>query len=159
MTQFSKWKIIGYTAAIFVVGGISGGALGVYETKSQIFVPQRQRDVATRIRNHLQSRLGLSPDQMAKVDPIIDSAASEIRSIRMDAAQRVIKVFDASYAQISAILNPAQRIKLAEIQKERREMMQRAQSRWQEGHRHPSGGGPEYDEPPHGSPGPVPSGP
>ena len=31
MTPFSKWKTIGYAAAIFMAGSISGGALGVYE--------------------------------------------------------------------------------------------------------------------------------
>ena len=66
----------------------------------------------------------------------------------METGQRVKKVFDDSFAQVSAILTPDQRVKLDQIQKERREMMK---NRWQEGHWH--GGGP-HDAEPQGSPSP-----
>ena len=151
MTQFAKWKTIGYAAAIFIAGGISGGALGVYETKSHLFAPQHEQEMALRIRSHLQSRLGLSPDQVAKIDPIIDSTVADIRSIRMESVQRINKVFEDSYARVSAILNPEQRIKLDQMQRERHEWIQRAQGRW-EGRRRPGFGGP-------GVPGPGPSAP
>jgi len=157
MTGLSQWKIIGYAAAIFVAGGISGGALGVYETKSNLLVPPREQEMALRMRNRFAAKLGLSPDQIAKITPIIDSAASDLRSIRMETAQRVNKVFDDSYAQVSAILTPAQRTELEQIQKERHEWMQRNQGRWQEGRRHPGAGGPKHDGSPHDSPGPGPS--
>jgi len=139
MTQFSKWKIIGYAAAIFVAGGISGGALGVYETKSDLFVPTRQQELARHLLGRLRTRLDLTPDQVAKAAPIIESAATDIRSIRMETVQRINKVFDDSYAQVSAILTPQQRIVFDQIQKQRREMIQR---HWQEFHRHPGPGGP-----------------
>jgi hypothetical protein len=139
MTQVSKWKIIGYAAAIFIAGGISGGALGVYETRSNLLVPPREQEMALRIRNRFQARLGLSPDQTAKITPIIDSAAAELHSIHMEANERISKVFDDSYTQIAAILTPEQRTKLEQMRKERQERMQHAQS-----HRHP---GPDHDGP------------
>ena len=151
MTQFSKWKTIGYAAAIFVAGGISGGALGVYETRSQLSVPVRQQEMVQHLRNRLKARLGLSPDQMEKITPIIEGAAAQIRSIRLETFQRVNKVFDDSYAQISAVLTPEQRTKLDKMQRERREMMQ---MRLQEARRRNGGdgGGPGAGGPP-GSPG------
>jgi hypothetical protein len=142
MTGFSKWKTIGYAAAIFVAGGISGGALGVYEERSHLNVPPREQETALRLRNHLQSRLDLSPDQVAKIDPIIDSAASGIRSIRVDSAQRINKVLDDSYAQISAVLTPDQRVKLDQMQKERHDLIER---HWSDSHRHPGPGEPRHD--------------
>jgi len=151
MTQFSKWKTIGYAAAIFVAGGISGGALGVYETRSQLSVPVRQQEMVQHLRNRLKARLGLSPDQVEKITPIIEGAAAQIRSIRLETFQRVNKVFDDSYAQISAVLTPEQRTKLDKMQRERREMMQ---MRLQEARRRNGGdgGGPGAGGPP-GSPG------
>jgi hypothetical protein len=143
MTGLSQWKIIGYAAAIFVAGGISGGALGVYETKSNLLVPPREQEMALRMRNRFAAKLGLSPDQIAKITPIIDSAAADLHSIRAETAQRMNKVFDDSYAQVSAILTPEQRIKLDQMQKERHEMMHR----WQEGHRYPGPGGPGHVSP------------
>jgi Spy/CpxP family protein refolding chaperone len=142
MSQVSQWKTIGYAAAIFVAGGISGGALGVYEAKSKLFSPPGEREMALHMRNRLRARLNLSPDQVAKIDPIIDNAASELRSIRAESWQRLNKVFEDSYAQVSAILTPEQRTRLDEMQKERRAMMQ---AHLQEGHHHPGPGGPQPD--------------
>ena len=136
MTGLSKWKTIGYAVAIFAAGGISGGALGVYETKSGL-MGQRDQEVAGRIMRRLQTRLALTPDQVGKITPIVQGAASDIHAIRRQSIQRIITVLDTAYGQISAVLTPDQRVKLDQMQKERREMMQR----WQEGgHRHPGTG-------------------
>ena len=135
MTQFSKWKTIGYAAAIFVTGGISGGALGVYEARTHLFSEMpRDSDIALRMRERLQKRLDLTDDQMAKINPIIDATAAQLRTIRMDTMQRLNKVFDDSYAKVAAVLTPDQKAKLDEMDKERRAMMQQ---HWQENHHHP----------------------
>jgi hypothetical protein len=154
MTQFSKWKTIGYATAIFVAGGISGGALGVYETKSHLFAPPRQQDMALRIRNRLRARLDLTPGQVAKIDPIVESAATELHAIRVETAQRINKIFDDSYAQVSSNLTPDQRAKFEEMQQERREMMHR----WRPGPDGPDDwGGPRHNRPPGDNAGPGPS--
>jgi len=124
MSPFSKWTTIGYAAAIFVAGGISGGAIGIYEARSHVPAPPGEQEMAGRMLNRLQARLDLTPDQMAKIRPIIERAAADLRSIRTDTAQRINKTFDDSYAQVSAILTPAQRVKLDDLQKKRREAMQ-----------------------------------
>jgi Spy/CpxP family protein refolding chaperone len=148
MSRFSQWKTMGYAAAIFVAGGISGGALGVYEAKSSLFSPPGEREMALHMRNRLQARLGLTPDQMARITPIIDNAASQLRAIRSETAQRLNKVFEDSYAQVSAVLTPEQRPKLDEMLRERRAMMQ---AHWrEEGHHHSgfgSPGGPQHESP------------
>jgi len=120
MMFFSQWKTIGYAAALFVAGGISGGALGVYETNARLFAPPREQEVALRIGQRFQQKLGLSDDQMVKIKPIIESAAKEIHAIRMETAQQTNKIFEDSYAQLAAILTPEQRQKLEEMKKERR---------------------------------------
>jgi GAF domain-containing protein len=147
MSQFSKWKTIGYAAAIFATGGISGGALGVYETKSHLFEPLRQQEIAVLIKHRLQTRLHLTPDQVAHIDPIIDSAAVEIRAARMQTAERINKIFDDTYAKFAAILTPDQLAKLRQMEKERRDMMQARLLG--EGHRHVEPG-----DSPSGSPAP-----
>jgi len=139
MTPLSKWKTIGYAAAIFVAGGVSGGALGVYEARSHLFTPTGEREIALHMRKRLQARLGLSPEQVAKIEPIIDGAASQIHSVRMETTRQINQVFDDSFARISSILTPEQRTELEQIQKERRAMMQ---GRW-DGHRRPGGLGAE----------------
>lgn len=137
MTPFSKWKTIGYAAAIFVTGAISGGALGIYETKSGLFAPPPEQEMALRIRNRLQEKLGLSNEQMTKVTPIIESTARDLHAVRMEAAQRVNRVFEDAYARLSSVLTPEQRAKLDQMQRERRAMMQR--HFWQDHHWHGDG--------------------
>lgn len=151
MTQFSKWKIIGYAAAIFIAGGISGGALGVYQARSNFLAPPPEQEMAVRMLDRFQTRLGLTPDQVAKIKPVIDSAAADLSTIRADTAKRINEVFDASYTQVSALLTPEQRVKLLQMQKEHRERMQRAMSRHHPGgprHEGPDHDGPDHDGPP-----------
>jgi len=150
MSQFSKWKTIGYAAALFATGAISGGALGVYETKTHLLEPQRTQEIADHIKIHLQSKLDLSPDQQAKINPIVDNTAAQIRTERMEMAQRIGKIFGDSYSKISAILTPDQRKKLDQMEKERADMM----AHWQENHRRPGPpGGSPHDDDMHGGPG------
>jgi hypothetical protein len=150
MSQFSKWKTIGYAAAIFATGAISGGALGVYETKTHLLEPQRTQEIADRIKTRLEKNLDLSPDQQARINPIVENVAAELRTARMEMAQRMDKIFEDSYGKISAILTPEQRTKLDQMEKERRDMM----AHWQENHRHPGPGGSPHDDDMHGGPGP-----
>jgi hypothetical protein len=149
MSPFSQWKTIGYAAAIFATGAISGGALGMYEAKSHLFQPMRKQEIAIHIMKHLQTRLNLTPDQSAQIQPIVDNVATELGDVRGEISQRVNKIFDDSYAKVSAILTPDQRKELDKMEKERRDMMQ---AHWQENHHHP--GGPDFDGSPHGSPAP-----
>jgi len=129
MTQFSKWKTIGYAASIFAAGGVSGGAIGVYYARSRLLasqpVPVAKDAIAMRIMSHLGHRLNLTPDQAAKIRPIADDAAAQIEQIIGVRAGEVTAILDKAYAQISPILTPDQRARLDEIVKERREMLQR----------------------------------
>lgn len=155
MSPFSKWKTIGYAVAIFATGGISGGALGVYETKAHLYNPEDKSAIRIRMVEHLKTRLDLTPDQVAKINPIVESAASNLYSIRMKMAQDVKRVFDDAFDKVSPILTPEQLKKLDEIEKERHDMMQN--------HWHPPGqpgqpGNPQWHgDQDHPHPGPEPS--
>ncbi|MGA3169405.1 MAG: hypothetical protein ABSE62_00170 [Chthoniobacteraceae bacterium] len=143
MTRFSKWKTIGYAVAIFVTGGISGGALGVYEAKIRLLAEPKEPEVALRILNHLKTRLELTPDQVAEITPIVQKAAEDIHRYRGECTDNVIKVLDQAYAQISADLTPDQRAKLQQMQKERLEQLQHQQ----QGHWHPGEPGQSSPDP------------
>jgi Spy/CpxP family protein refolding chaperone len=90
--------------------------------------------MAGRILDRLQVRLNLTPDQIARIRPIIARSAVELRLVRADTALRINKVFDDSYAQVSALLTADQRTKLDEMQRKRRENMQlHLGGRWRPG--------------------------
>ena len=150
MTQFSKWKTIGYAVSLFVVGAISGGALGVYETKSHLFAPVPEREMESRLLHRLRTKLDLTEGQVAQIQPIIRSAARDIRSIHFEAMEQTNKVLDASYAQLAPILTPEQRKTLDEMQKERHALLEMRI----EAHHHPMPAGPDGPGGPDGPPPP-----
>lgn len=65
-------------------------------------------------------KLNLTPEQKAKVQPIIDQATPQIQTIRRDAMQKTKTVVDNAMAQIRSMLTPEQQKMLDESQNERR---------------------------------------
>jgi Spy/CpxP family protein refolding chaperone len=63
--------------------------------------------------------LNLTPEQKAKVQPIIDQAKPQIESIRREAMQKTKAVTDNAMAQIRPMLTPDQQKKLDEAQNSR----------------------------------------
>ena len=61
----------------------------------------------------------LTPEQKAKVQPIIDQAKPQIESIRREAMQKTKAVTDNAMAQIRPMLTPDQQKKLDEAQNSR----------------------------------------
>jgi Spy/CpxP family protein refolding chaperone len=61
---------------------------------------------------HLTKDLDLTPDQQAKVQPIVDQAKPQIQAIHQDAMQKTKAVMDNTMAQIRPLLTPEQQQKL-----------------------------------------------
>ena len=65
-------------------------------------------------------KLDLTPEQKAKVQPIIDQATPQIESIRREAMQKTKAVVDNAMGQIRPLLTPDQQKKFDEAQNDRR---------------------------------------
>ena len=64
--------------------------------------------------------LNLTPEQKAKVQPIIDQTSPQIQIIRRDAEQKIKTLVDNAMAQIRPMLTPEQQKLLDESQHQRR---------------------------------------
>jgi Spy/CpxP family protein refolding chaperone len=64
---------------------------------------------------HITETLNLTPDQQAKVQPIIDQAKPQLIAIHRDAMQKAKGVIDNAMTQIRPILTPDQQKKADEI--------------------------------------------
>jgi Spy/CpxP family protein refolding chaperone len=71
----------------------------------------------------LVSKLNLTSDQQAKVQPIIDQAKPQIAAIHQEAMQKMKAVMDSSTSQIRPLLTADQQKKLDDIQKAHQDMM------------------------------------
>jgi Spy/CpxP family protein refolding chaperone len=66
--------------------------------------------------------LNLTPDQKAKVQPILDQAKPQIAAIHQDAMQKSKAVMDSTMSQIRPLLTPDQQKKLDAVQKAHQDM-------------------------------------
>ena len=76
---------------------------------------------------HLTKDLNLTPDQQAKVGPIVDQAKPQIAAIHQDAMQKMKAVIENSVAQIRPLLTDAQQQKLDAMQKAHEDMFKAMQ--------------------------------
>jgi Spy/CpxP family protein refolding chaperone len=68
----------------------------------------------------MTDQLNLTPEQKAKVQPIIDQARPQIENIRREAMQKTKAVMDNAMAQIRPMLTPEQQKKLEEAKNDRK---------------------------------------
>lgn len=64
---------------------------------------------------HLTETLNLTPDQQAKVQPILDQAKPQLKAIHQEAMQKSKALMDSTMTQIRPLLNADQQKKLDDM--------------------------------------------
>lgn len=118
-----KWQLALAFLLVFVAGITSGGLLSSMHMRRHFFGPPHSGEMGARFREHLQHALDLTPEQAAKIAPIIDSTSAKLEAIRVETAQRVRNTMDESEQQILPDLTPDQRKKLQEMKSNHQRMM------------------------------------
>jgi Spy/CpxP family protein refolding chaperone len=78
------------------------------------------------MKQHLRAELSLTPEQVAKVSPIIDNAAQQLQEVRRGTLKRVREIMAEAHRKIALNLTDEQRQKM--------EQMKERHHRWR--HRH-----------------------
>src|SRR5256885_2225237 len=115
-----KWKLI----AGFLLVFIAGGATGVFVTMAighHFLSPRPTGVVAQTMKNRLRWQLRLTDDQMTKISPIVDKAATQLTEIRGDTGKRVRDVITESHREIAQYLTPDQQQRLKQMEQRRRQ--------------------------------------
>jgi periplasmic protein CpxP/Spy len=71
---------------------------------------------------HMTKSLDLTPDQQAKVQPILDQAKPQMIAIHQEAMQKMKDLMDKTMAQIRPLLTPDQQKKADDLQKARQDV-------------------------------------
>jgi len=125
MNSALKWKLIAGFILVFVAGGVTGGFVAASCIR-QYFLAGRHHEVAAdRMRERLKSQLNLTPEQVAKISPIIEKTTAQLEEIRKDTAGRVHETFSNFHQQVAADLTPEQRTKFEELRQRHHRMMER----------------------------------
>ena len=123
MNSALKWKLIAGFLFVFVAGGLTGGFVVATHARHFFLGPPHSHGLPDRMRERLQRQLGLTPEQIGKISPIIDQTASKLEAIRIETAQRVRATLEESHRQIAPELTPEQRVKPEEIERSHKARM------------------------------------
>jgi Spy/CpxP family protein refolding chaperone len=139
MNRALQWKLVAGFLLVFVAGGITGAFVGGAYARYHFFEVHHPERIGARMKERLRAELNLTPEQLAKISPIIDKTTVQLRDIRRETGQRVHEVLAGAHRQMAATLTDEQRQKLQQIEQRHR--------RWRH---HPFHEGPR--EAPPGSP-------
>src|SRR5205085_12000024 len=124
MNRSLKWKLIAGFLLVFIAGGVTGGFLGEAHARRTFFEPSRRGIMGERIRERLKAQLDLTPDQLARISPIIEATASQLDEVRRQTGRRVRELFQDAHRQMASTLTDAQRAKLEKIEERHRHWRQ-----------------------------------
>jgi Spy/CpxP family protein refolding chaperone len=127
MNRALQWKLIAGFILVFVAGGITGAFVGGSYARHHFLAFHRPELIGGRMKERLRTELNLTPEQAAKISPVIDKTAAQLRDIRRDTARRVHETMAEAHRQMAVNLTDEQRQKLQQIQERHR--------RWRH-HRH-----------------------
>jgi Spy/CpxP family protein refolding chaperone len=123
MTSLSKWKLSAYVLAIFLAGGGSGALVAWQVYRRMPVVPVPPTEIGAHLRARFQSQLALTPDQVQKIDPMIDQAVRRVDTIHKETASHVFANVSNLDQQVLTVLTPEQKLKFEELERERRERL------------------------------------
>ena len=123
MSNALKWKLAFALLLVFVAGVTTGGLLSTLHARRHFLGPPHSGEMGDRMREHLRRALDLTPEQAAKIAPIVDATSAKLEAIRVETAQRVRNAMEESERQISPELSPEQQKKLHQMKLEHHKIM------------------------------------
>ena len=120
MNSGGRWKLSLYLLALFLAGGGSGALIAWQVCRRTPVAPLPPAEIGARLRARFQSRLDLTPEQVQKIDPMIDQAMGRVEAIRHETASQVFANVSNLHEQVVTVLTPGQKAKFEKLDRERR---------------------------------------
>ena len=124
MNKSLRWKLIVAFVLIFLAGAACGffGAIHMHQA---FFARMAPGSMAQHVKERMRAELKLTPDQMLKISPIIDRAASQLTMAREQTMRSVHEIFSQTHREMQPLLTPEQRVKLEEMEKRHSRLLHR----------------------------------
>jgi Spy/CpxP family protein refolding chaperone len=124
MNASLKWKLALGFLLVFLAGVTVGFFVSARYGRPFHFGP-REGALAQRMMERLRSELALTPEQTARIKPIIEQNAAKLESIRGETGRRVREIFKQTHEEISPQLTPEQQKKLVAMEERHRRRRER----------------------------------
>ena len=126
MNNLTKGKTILYLVAIFLAGAVGGTVVGYSSGKRKGFPPPpRPSEMTRHIMARFQSQLDLTPEQIEKIQPLVEQTTANMDGIHRESWRQVSEGFKKLNQQIVGYLTEGQRKKLEAMESERREKVRK----------------------------------
>ena len=120
MNRALQSKLIAGFLLVFVAGGITGAFFGGLYARHHFFDLRHPERIGGRMKERLRAELNLTPEQLAKISPMIEKTTAQLREIRKDTGRRVRGTIADAHRQMAAELTDEQRQKLKQIEERHR---------------------------------------
>jgi Spy/CpxP family protein refolding chaperone len=115
MNRALQWKLITGFILVFFAGGITGAFLGGVYARHFFSEFHHPELIGARIKERLRTELDLTPEQVAKISPVIDKTAAQLQQVRRDTGLRVHEIMTEAHRQMATNLTEEQRQKLQQL--------------------------------------------
>jgi Spy/CpxP family protein refolding chaperone len=102
MNRALQWKLVAGFILVFIAGGMTGAFIAASHSRHMFIVSHRPELMAQRMRERLRDELKLTPEQLAKISPIIDRSTTQLEEIRMETGRRVHETFVQAHREMAA---------------------------------------------------------
>jgi Spy/CpxP family protein refolding chaperone len=113
-----------YATLIFLAGTITGAFIAPHFGRA-FMRPPDPKQISQHMMDRLQSGLDLTPDQAAKIKPLVEKIGSDMEMIRRDTSKHVHDRIAETNAQITQLLTPEQKDKFIKMEAEHRRRLAR----------------------------------
>jgi len=129
MNDLKTTRVLAYLAAIFVAGGATGAVITLNNSREHTTQPPSIEKSCTQFQDRLISRVGLTPEQVKKLQPVFERTAHELCAIHSRALHDADDVIRKAHEEIARELTPEQKARLDEFDRERRDRLQHGRER------------------------------
>ena len=109
MNRSLKWKLTAGFILVFLAGAMTGVFFASMHARHMFAEFHQPGLMATRMKERLSKELKLTPDQEAKISPIVEKMAAQLGQIRKETGQRVHQTFQDAHREMETNLTEEQR--------------------------------------------------
>jgi len=108
------WKVILAFTGIFLAGILVGGLSSLRWGRNFVQRQPMGEQYGPQLMQRLVTELNLTPEQQAKINPIVTAASDELRDLRRSTQRTSAAVLVRMQGEIAAVLTPEQKAKFDE---------------------------------------------
>ena len=123
MNKSLRWRLILAFVLVFLAG-VACGFFGTVHAR-YFFARMDSESMTQHMKQRLRAELKLTPEQMQQISPIIDHAASQLKTKREQTMRDVHEIFEQTHRDMQPFLTPEQRTRLEQLEKRHRHLLHR----------------------------------